>query len=249
MLGTPAYHRAAMWAAEVLRAAGADSVSLESFDEGPPGDPRNYRGWEAMAFGVELLGASSRPLHAHPQAFTSATPGTVTGEAVLVASDAAARELAGQLRGKVLLLSEHYRTAAAPVEPVTRRYTAEELRRAAENPDPNDLMLGYHSRRSTADGIAQQEARRRERAAFFRFVRDEGVLALVEPSDVAGGLLHADGNGQVPSYIRRGDAAPVASFVLATSTSGIWCGSSGAGSGRSCASAWMRASTTTPGRM
>jgi acetylornithine deacetylase/succinyl-diaminopimelate desuccinylase-like protein len=32
---------------------------------------------------------------------------------------------------------------------------------------------------------------------------------------VAGGLLHADGNGQVPSYIRRGDAAPVASFVLA----------------------------------
>ncbi len=37
----------------------------------------------------------------------------------------------------------------------------------------------------------------------------------MEPSDVAQGVLHADGNGQVPSYVRRGDAAPVAAFVLA----------------------------------
>jgi hypothetical protein len=87
--------------------------------------------------------------------------------------------------------------------------------RAAENPDPNDLILGYHARRSTAQTIVRQEARRAAKAPFFRFCREQGVAALVEPSDCAHGILHADGSGQIPTYMRRGDEPPVASFVVA----------------------------------
>jgi carboxypeptidase Q len=219
LMGTPAYHRAATWAADALRSWGADSVHLESFASATPG----YRGWQATSYEVALIGPTkvdTLPLLVYPQAYTASTPGKVTGEAVLVTSDSSARALvarrAGALRGKILLLASRHQPDRAPYVAFAsgQRYTAEELRRAAENPDPNDVLLGYHSRRSTLQAIAGHERRRRERAAFMAFCREQGVLALLEPSDAPNGILHADGNGQIPAYSRVGDVTPVAAFVV-----------------------------------
>jgi hypothetical protein len=236
LMGTPAYYQAATWAAATLRGWGADAVVLESFDGAPPrtpsggpGDVRSrgaggYRGWEATGYDVSLLvGPAALPLLAHPQAYTAPTAGPVVGEAVLVRSDSAAHALVarrpGALRGAVLLLGERYRPEhrahAQEAAPARRRHTADELRRAAENMDPNDVLLGHYSRRSTREVLAGHEARKARAGGVPRLLSGPGVLALLEPSDAPDGVLHADGNGQVPAYARQGDPTPIASFVLA----------------------------------
>jgi hypothetical protein len=89
------------------------------------------------------------------------------------------------------------------------------LQQAADNPDPNDLIIGYHSRRSTNQAIANQENRRTDLKLFFQFCESEGVVALIEPSDYPYGILHSDGNNNVPSYRKLNDIKPIASFVIA----------------------------------
>jgi hypothetical protein len=76
-------------------------------------------------------------------------------------------------------------------------------------------MIGYHSRRHTNHAITSQEQRRTELASFFQFCEKEGVIALVEPSDYPYGILHADGNNNIPSYRKLNELKPIASFVIA----------------------------------
>ena len=88
------------------------------------------------------------------------------------------------------------------------------LTKAAANLDPNDLIIGYHSRRSTVDVFGMRARIKKKRTEFFAFCEEQGVIAVIEPSNFPYGILHADGNRTVPSFTKKEDLKPIASFVL-----------------------------------
>lgn len=208
LLGTVNYYQSALWAKQQLKAFGTDSSYFESFD-------RQYRGWNVKSFFMEMTKPNYMSIVAHPLAYTKSTNGTVEGLVIYVSNPDSLKALAGQLKGKIVLLGHDFRSFRASQEIRSERISRELLQQAADNPEPNDLLIGYHSRRSTQHAIASQEQRRTDLKTFFEFCEKEGVLALVEPSDYPYGILHADGNHNVPSYRKVNEIKPIASFVMA----------------------------------
>ena len=209
LMGTPNYYNAVVWAEKQLRSWGITHTQLQSFDKG-------HQGWELESFTVEMLEPSYSHINAYPLAYTASTEGTQTGEVILVTSFKEIFALKEKLAGKILLLKGYYSPVGNVAEPLSQRLTEETLKRAEANPDPNDVIIGYHGRRSTADIFRNAETRRKEQKELLRFCKDQGVIALVEPSDFPYGILHADGNRAIPSFFKKDDDfAPIASFVIA----------------------------------
>ncbi|RYU93820.1 M20/M25/M40 family metallo-hydrolase [Emticicia agri] len=208
LLGTKNYYESARWARQQLAGYGTDTAYFESFDQ-------QYRGWQIESFNVEMTSPAYMSIMAYPLAYTKSTQGVVNGEAILLNHADSLIKLKGKLKGKVVLLGQDYHPFNASQQILSERLSKEMLQQAADNPDPNDLLIGYHSRRSTNQAIQSQEARRKELQAFFEFCEKEGVLALIEPSDYPYGILHADGNHHVPSYRKVNDIKPIPSFVIA----------------------------------
>lgn len=107
--GSPAYQRAAEWAAAQFRARGLQNVRLEPF-----AIPNGWqRGWASG----QVLGPSPRPLHIESLAWAPSTPPAgVKGEVVLV-DDVSAEKikaLAAQIQGRVVLLDTDKILAEGP---------------------------------------------------------------------------------------------------------------------------------------
>lgn len=208
LLGTRNYFDAAQCAKQQLASYGTDKAYFESFDQ-------QYRGWSVQSFNIEMTSPTYMHLMAYPLAYTRSTKGVVNGEVILLNHSDSLMKFKGKLRNKVLLLGQDFHSFNASQQILSERLSKEILQQAAENPDPNDLFIGYHSRRSTNQAIENQEANRIRLQAFFEFCEKEGVLALIEPSDYPYGILHTDGNHHVPSYRKLNDIKPLPSFVIA----------------------------------
>lgn len=208
VLGTPSYYHAAMWSAEQLRRWGASSVTLPSFHSG-------QRGWEAMGHSVELLVPTYARLRAHPVAYTAGTQGTVEGDVVLLEEARLLPAHRGALRGKVVLLGSTYTPALPPTRVLWTRYSASTLTAAEQNPDPNDLLIGYHARRSIQSVLTGYASRKAAAETFLRDCANEGVLAIVQASTAPLGILSVDHNAAIPSFPLARDFTPLASFVVA----------------------------------
>ena len=208
LMGTPSYYQAALWAQMQLKTWGIEKTELQSFD-------KNHRGWEVTSFQMEMVEPTYSHIIAYPLAYTAATQGAVTGEVIYLPRTDSIYSMAGRLKNKILLLGNFYQPVSNVSQPFSQRLSTEQLEKAANNPDPNDVLIGYHSRRSTNQAIQRQNLRRQQLEKFFRFCQDQGILAIIEPSDFPYGILHADGNRAVPSYMRTNDIRPVASFVMA----------------------------------
>lgn len=208
LLGTYNYFKAANWSKLKLKEFGADSSYFESFD-------REYRGWQVKSFNMEMTYPDYMHISAFPLAYTQSTRGIVGGNVIFVENADSLKFMKGKLKGKIVLLGDNFHSFNASQEIRAGRISKELLLQAADNPDPNDLMIGYHSRRHTNQAIASQERRRTELASFFKFCEKEGIVALIEPSDYPYGILHADGNHNIPSYRKQNDLKPIASFVIA----------------------------------
>lgn len=208
LLGTANYHNAAKWAKEQLKVFGADTAYFESFD-------KQHRGWNIQSFNMEMTYPGYMHIIAYPLAYTKGTPGTIEADVMYVENVDSLQNMSGKLKGKIVLLGQDFIPVRSSQEIRVEKISKELLQQAAGNPDPNDLLIGYHSRRSTNQAIQSQELRRTALKAFFQFCASEGVAALVEPSDYPYGILHADGNHHVPSYMKQGDIQPIASFVMA----------------------------------
>lgn len=208
LLGTSNYSQAAKWAKEQLKLFGADTVYFESFDQ-------QHRGWNVQSFNMEMISPGYMHIIAYPLAYTKSTTGTIEANVMYVENMDSLQYFRGKLKGKVLLLGQDFVPVRSSQEIRAAKLSKELLQQAADNPDPNDLLIGYHSRRSTNQAIRSQELRRTTQAAFFQFCASEGVAALVEPSDYPYGILHADGNHHIPSYTKQNEIQPIASFVMA----------------------------------
>ncbi|HZG23285.1 MAG TPA: hypothetical protein VEZ17_01835, partial [Chitinophagaceae bacterium] len=208
LLGTLNYFKAANWAKKELKDFGADTSYFESFD-------KKYRGWSVKSFNMEMTTPNYMHIAAYPLAYTKSTNGVVEGKVIFISNADSLKFLAGKLKGKIVLLGDDFRSFNSLQEIRSGRLSKELLQQAHDNPDPNDLLIGYHGRRHTNQAILNQERRRAKLKAFFEFCEKEGVLALVEPSDYPYGILHADGNHNVPSYRKMNEIKPTASFVIA----------------------------------
>ncbi len=208
LLGTVNYYNAANWARIKLKEFGADTSYFESFD-------KKYRGWSIKSFNMEMTKPDYMHIIAYPLAYTKSTSGTVEGKVVYLSSPDSLKFLKDKLKGKIVLLGHDFSSFNASQEIHSDRISKELLQQSSDNPDPNDLLTGYHSRRSTNHAIANQEQRREDLKSFFEFCEKEGVVALIEPSDYPYGILHADGNHSVPSYRKVNEITPIASFVIA----------------------------------
>lgn len=209
LLGTESYYKSAIWIKNKLKNAGAiDTAYFESFD-------KEYRGWNVKSFNMEMIKPTYMHMVAYPLAYTKSTKGTVEGSIVLLTNMDSLPRLKGRLKGKIILLGEGFTSFTASQQILSGRISKDLLQQAADNPDPNDLLIGYHSRRSTNQAISNQELRRKELKSFFQFCEQEGVIALIEPSDYPYGILHVDGNHNIPSYRKLNEIKPIASFVIA----------------------------------
>jgi carboxypeptidase Q len=208
LLGTTNYHKSAKWAKQKLKELGADTAYFESFD-------KQYRGWNVKSFNMEMTQPNYTHIIAYPLAYTKSTKGVVSGDVIYLSNTDSLNTLKGKLKGKILLLGQDFRSLDASQQIISGRISKDLLQQAASNPDPNDLLIGYHSRRSTNQAIANQENRRQELKSFFQLCENEGVVALIEPSDYPYGILHSDGNNNVPSYRKLNEIKPIASFVIA----------------------------------
>ncbi|MCW5910904.1 MAG: M20/M25/M40 family metallo-hydrolase [Cyclobacteriaceae bacterium] len=208
LMGTPNYYNSILWTEEQLKRWGIDKIEHQSFD-------KDHRGWEVIDFNVELIEPVKSTVIAYPLAYTSSTNGEATGEVIYLQRLDSVYTLSGQLKGKILLMGSFYQPVRNISLPFSQRLTPETLEQAKNNPDPNDLIIGYHSRRSTKAVFAFQLSLRKQREKFFNFCKEQEVLAIIEPSDYPYGILHADGNRAVPSYMKTTDITPAASFVIA----------------------------------
>jgi len=208
LIGTTNYYESAKWARQRLTEFGADTAYFESFD-------KQYRGWKVKSFNMEMTNPNYMHIIAYPLAYTKSTKGVVIGDVIYLSNTDSLKTLKGKLKGKILLLGQDFSSFDASQQIISDRFSKELLRQASDNPDPNDLLIGYHSRRSTNQAISNQEQRRIDLKSFFQFCEDEGVVALIEPSDYPYGILHSDGNRNVPSYTKINDIKPIASFVVA----------------------------------
>jgi len=208
LLGTLNYYNSANWAKQELKRFGTDTAYFESFD-------KQYRGWTVKSFNMEMTKPNFMHIIAYPLAYTKSTKGTIVAPVTFLANNDSLKYLKGKLKGKILLLGQDFYSFNTSHQILSDRVSKELLQQAAENPDPNDLMIGYHSRRSTNEAIASQEQRRVDFKSFFQFCEQEGVVALIEPSDYPYGILHTDGNHNVPSFNKQKNITPIASFVIA----------------------------------
>jgi len=206
MLGTPKYYQSILYAQQKLQAHKIDT-KLESFDRG-------YRGWEFSSFKVEMVAPSYSPITAYPLAFTNSTKGLQEGELVFIDKLQDAYDLKGQLKGKIILFKGFYHPVKSVTQPISQRLSAEQLQRAAANADPNDVIMGYHSRISVFGLFRHRENTKQRMAAFFQFLEEEGVIATIEPSYYPYGILHVDANRTMPSFRLISDHKPLASFVI-----------------------------------
>ncbi|MDX2249821.1 MAG: M20/M25/M40 family metallo-hydrolase [Bacteroidia bacterium] len=208
LMGTPNYYNSIVWTEQELQKWGIEKVEQQSFDKG-------HRGWEVLNFKMELTEPTYSPMTVYPLAYTASTKGEVIGEVLYLPTLDTLYMLSGQLKNKIILLGSFYEPVRNVSRPFSQKLTPEILKSAEDNPDPNDLIVGYHSRRSTKAVFAFQNSLRKQNEKFFNFCKEQEVLAIIEPSDYPYGILHADGNRAVPSYMRATDITPIASFVMA----------------------------------
>lgn len=208
LMGTPNYYAAVKWSEKQLKEWGITKTYLQSFDIG-------QKGWSVNNFQVEMIDPTYSSIIAYPLAYTSSTKGIQIGEVLYLPNLDSIYALSGQLTGKIILLGSYYEPVQNAEYQFSRRLSIEELERAQNNPDPNDVLIGFHNRRSTSQVFGIQNLMRKQKERFFKFCEEQKVLALIEPSDFPYGILHADGNRAVPSYMRKNDITPIASFVIA----------------------------------
>lgn len=206
-LGTPNYYNALKYAQRTLKENGVHA-DLETFDRG-------YRGWDFSSFSVELSSPSYSPINAYPLAFTKSTVGEQEGELVFIDKLQDAYDMKGKLKGKIIMFKSLYYPVKSVTSLMSERFSKEVLSRAVANPDPNDVIIGYHSRISVPSLFERRENFKIRMTEFYLFLEQEDVIATIEPSDYPYGILHVDGNRALPSFRKLEDIKPIASFTIA----------------------------------
>ncbi len=180
LAGSPRYKTGADWAVKTLKEWGIDNARLETWGE-------FGKGWENKKFSVAMTEPAYMPLIGAPQAWTSSTEGSISGEA-MIAPLRTEEDLAkwkGKLAGKIVLVDQP-REITLHEKPDGHRYTDQDLAVIAT------AQLAPMFRRMQAPGqppmnFAQIMAFRRK---LSDFLREEKV-----------GLIISNGRDDLGTYV------------------------------------------------
>jgi hypothetical protein len=180
LTGSPGMRRANEWTRDKLAEWGLENAKLEPW--GAFG-----RGWALRQFSAEAVEPQPFPLLAYPKAWSPATAGSLTAEAVYVDAkdEQGLQRFKGRLRGKIVL-NGAVRDPAARFEPQGTRQTEKQLLDLANTPDP--ATVPPRSRQTSATRTAAVF-----NAAKFRFYQEEGAGLVVDPSRGDGGNIFVQG--------------------------------------------------------
>ena len=196
LAGSPCYLRTAAWAVERLRQWGIPTARLEGWGKATAS-------WVLDGYQVEMRSPWYLHLTAFPRAWSPATAGTVRAGVVVVHAevDSDLAALHGRLKGKVVL-NGVLTPLASPEDQAVDRFTEQELDSLVTLTDPG-------APRTPAGDIEPWIVTLAWHARWSAFLRAEGAVGLVEPSD-ADALLRAHGWEGYP----RGTWGGVPSFVV-----------------------------------
>jgi hypothetical protein len=174
LTGSPSMKRSNEWTRDTMTKWGLQNARLESW--GPFG-----RGWTLKQFSAQISDPHTIPLIAYPKAWSPSTTSTVTADVVyLDAKDEAGFEkYKGQLRGKIVLVSEP-RELKANFKGLGERYTDEDLSKMANAPDP--ATQPARDPRATPERIKMYMDRVVFGSKRMNFVMQEGAVMLVDNS-------------------------------------------------------------------
>jgi carboxypeptidase Q len=214
LTGSPQAKEAAEWAVKKLTEWGLVNAKIEPWG----GGGTFGRGWECTRLAAMMKAPEFQPLIAYAQPWSPGTNGAVTGEAMLAPITNAAEmdQWKGKLKGRIIL-TQTARTLGPPTSALFARLTDAELADAATAPDPTSgnpagLPLGFF--RITPDGgpargaapaagrgaAGGRGAQQQFRSLLNKFLKDEGVLAVVNPGSQEGGTVAVQSAGsQNPS--------------------------------------------------
>ena len=199
--GSPGYKKAADYIRKRLTEHGITDVKYEDFEFG--------RGWQHSKYAGHMIEPAYSELIGFPLAWTPGTNGPVRGEAIHapLRTPADLEKWKGKLKGMIVLVDAP-RTLTMPDKPYGKRYSAEDLAKMSEAPEPGATPFG---RPAGAPGM------NREQMMAFRdkvnqFLTDEAVLAVVKTSyDGDGGAVFGSSGGPY----QKGKPVPPASVAIA----------------------------------
>ncbi|MGH9559401.1 MAG: M28 family peptidase, partial [Bryobacteraceae bacterium] len=172
LTNSPGFFKAADWVVKQLGEWGIPAHQ-ESWPFG--------RGWEFTHFSAHMIEPAYAPLIGFPLAWTAGTNGVVRGKPMLIESHSNDDDLAknkGKLKGRIVMLGRA-RDLEMSVNPLGTRYTADELAKLFEAPDP-----GGQRRRGPRPGFREFQKR------LQKFLSDEQPALIVR----AGSGGSGDGN-------------------------------------------------------
>jgi len=129
LTNSPQFRRSAEWAVQQLREWGVSNVHLEKWAP-PPSTP--LPSWECTFFSASMVEPTYQELIAVPRAWSPATPGSITAEAIIFEGPRTMEEFEskrGKFTGKILLTGGPPSQLPLPEARLVQRYTAEELAR------------------------------------------------------------------------------------------------------------------------
>lgn len=174
--GSPNYKAAAEWSRNRLTEWGLANARLEPWGTLGPG-------WSMRKVSIEMVEPQYMPIIGYPKAWTPGTKGTVSGQPIIieVRSKADFDKYRGKLRGAIVMNGRpggpnpHF-TADA------RRYTEQDLTSRSEAIHPGPT-------RSYAEMLESRRRRLAELDEINKFFFNEGIAALIEPSERDHGVV------------------------------------------------------------
>lgn len=198
LTNSPNMKRANEWTRDTMANWGMENARLEPW--GPFG-----RGWSLKNFHAQVVEPQAIPLIAYPKAWSPSTPGPVTAEVIMLEAktEEDLMKYKGQLRGKIVLMSDA-RAIKADFDGFGTRHTDEELAKmAAFDPSSEDARPARQQR--TPSQLEEFFKRFQAQARRANFIIDEGPAVIVDNSFTgSGGTVFVSGAsvaGKVPESI------------------------------------------------
>ncbi len=173
LTASPSLLHANNWTRDTMTKWGMQNAHLEQW--GPFG-----RGWVLNGFAAQVSSPYAIPLIAYPKAWAPGTKGVLNADVVYLDAkdDAALDKFKGQLKGKIVLMSD-IRLLKADFTGIGKRDTDEDLTKMAAAPDPATVP------RPNFGGGPDAQARRAAQAFAAKkllFAVNEGAAMLVDNS-------------------------------------------------------------------
>lgn len=202
LTNSPNLKAAQIWTRDKLKSWGLQNANLEPW--GTFG-----KGWSIEKFSAEMTEPTYDRLNVYPLAWSPGTNGVISGQPMVVSirSKADFDKYRGKLKGAIVFRGKFELNPESRFETPTTRFTDEELKKAAQEKNPANEGINGGATTTYWDEEKDWLAGLERQKEIIKFLKDEGIAALVEPSRFPNNVLLAQGyyetNGDlnVPAFV------------------------------------------------